>query len=70
MNKKKLDALAWTLYAGGGTHDTSDVISTIDDLFSELELSDDDKEAVADKVSDIADTIRAKAHAKWERAFG
>ena len=73
MNKHQIEALAWLIYAGGGTCDFSDVRPMLDDGYYEERLgivfSDAEKDRIAERVGEIRFEVQEKAHRKVNAAF-
>lgn len=68
MNQKQREAIAWMLYAGGGTTDTLDLIDAIEDFHPEVK-TEKDRDIIVEICQNIAADIKEKAHAKYKLAF-
>lgn len=68
MTVKQLDAIAWCVYAKGGTWDYSDVLGVLSDFFPGI-TNEDDRKWITNRVGDIASQIRNKADKKVDAAF-
>ena len=70
MNKKQIEALAWYIYSGGGTNEYGDVRFMLEDKNMEkYKMTNYEKHAVADRVSDIRIMIEQKAIKMYDKSF-
>jgi hypothetical protein len=69
--KAQIEAIAWSLYAGGGTFDEGDVECALRDFYINQgwQISQNIQKAIIDRVGDIHMEHLAKANHMFVKAF-